>query len=142
MAAINQIVVACIGIMCIFFFAASAFTDANRINSGNTMDFVSLNKTQAYGSYMQNQTTAIKQKIQSSQAQGAGIDVGTALWTALNAAALAASGFFAFFDIALAFVSDAGGYLQIPLFFISMALVYLIFKSAVGVYNALRGGHV
>jgi len=144
MAQMMRFVTGMIGIMCLFFFAFTFFNDAN-LATGDIYEneFSSFDKIQEYGSYLQNQTDDMQEKITTSTTSPTDANTAAQMLNLITqGASISITGLIGFIDVGISLLYDSMGYLGIPAFYVTMAIVMLVFGLLAAIYHAIRGGEL
>lgn len=127
------------------FMIFSSFYNDAYTSSGFTNVSVptSFNKTAQYGSYLNNQTSAMKNTIVNSQSDNSAIGViGGVITLITQGSVLALTGLFSILEIGFALLNDFGAILIIPVGLIGLAFTYLVFKFGAQIIRAVRLGDI
>jgi hypothetical protein len=136
---ISETIVTILVVLGIFVMGAFMFLDANSVSpSASAQQFATFNKTQAYSSNLENQTTVMQGKL--AQAENSGSDPIASLnlfYFGGTTAAVAALGLI---GIPLAVVYDIGTVLGIPAIFVALSALGLLILFVFQIIRAIRWG--
>lgn len=112
-----------------FVFATMFYTASDSGGWSDTQTFSSFNRTYEYGAYFDNQSKEFRNTIENTRVNsGQDWDILEILRGIAQGMSLAMVGLMSVIDIGTAILNDMGFVVGIPLFFLGLAVVWLIFK--------------